>query len=113
MDLRIDEKNKYYTQRVAKDMLPALVRTDQQVIVGYIYVRPERRLKDELSEDTARFLPITDARVYDAQTETLLYQSTFLLVSYQHIVMVSPLDALDEIRPAPWLQPSTQQKDVA
>jgi hypothetical protein len=115
MDLRIDEKNKYYTQRVAKDMLPAFVRTDQQVIVGYIYVRPERRLKDELSEDTARFLPVTDARVYDAQTEALLYQSTFLLVSYQHIVMVSPLDALDETRQVPWLQPATQQqqKDVA
>ncbi|HEX8077667.1 MAG TPA: hypothetical protein VF511_07620 [Chthoniobacterales bacterium] len=102
MDMRIDEKGKYYTPRVAKDTLPAFVRTADQVIVGHVYVRPGKRLKDDLNEDTSRFLPITDARVYDAGTETLLYHSSFLLIAYSHIVMLSPLDALANIRPAPW-----------
>jgi hypothetical protein len=102
MDLRIDEKGKYFTSRVAKDSLAALIRTQDQVIVGFIYVRPERRIKDELNEDESRFLPITNARIYDAHSEKLLYESTFLLVAFDHIVMVSPLDAMPNVRTVPW-----------
>lgn len=102
MDLRIDEKGKYFTQRIAKDTLPAFIRTNEQVIVGRIHTRPERRLKDELNDDTSRYLPVTDAQVYDASNEQLLYHSSLLLVAYQHILMISPLDALEPIRPVPW-----------
>src|SRR6476659_9256678 len=76
MDMRIDEKGKYFTPRVAKDTLPAFIRTADQVIVGHVYVRPDKRLKDDLNEDTSRFLPITDARVYESSTEKLLYHSS-------------------------------------
>lgn len=102
MDVRIDEKGKFFTPRVAKDTLPALIRTVDQVIIGHVYVRPEKRLKDDLNEDVSRFLPVTDARVYDAADESLLYHSSFLLVAYQHIVMISPLDAMEDVRPVPW-----------
>lgn len=102
LDVRFDEKGKFFTPRVAKDTLPALIRTAQQVIVGHIYVRPEKRLKDDLSEDASRFLPVTDARVYRADDETLLYHSSFLLVAYQHIIMISPVSALADVRPVPW-----------
>lgn len=109
MDMRFDEKGKFYTPRVAKDTLPALIRTADQVIVGHVYVRPDKRLKDDLSEDQSRFLPVTDARVYDAADEHLLYHSAFLLVAYQHIIMISPLDALVEVRPAPWHTDTEQE----
>jgi hypothetical protein len=102
MDMRIDEKGKFFTPRVAKDTVPALIRTADQVIVGHVYVRPERRLKDDLSDDASRFLPVTDARVYDASDETLLYHTGFLLVAFQHIVMISPLEEMEDIRPVPW-----------
>jgi hypothetical protein len=108
MNLRIDDKGKYFTQRISKDMLPAFVRTANQIIVGHIYIRPERRLKDELNEDTSRYLPVTNAQIYDATSEQLLYQTAFLLVAYQHIIMISPLDALEQIRDVPW-QVSEQQ----
>ena len=111
MDMRIDEKGKYFTPRVVKDTLPALIRTADQVIVGHVYVRPEKRLKDDLNEDMSRFLPITDARVYNAADETLLYHSAFLLVAYQHIIMISPVEALADVRPAPW-QESEQENPV-
>lgn len=109
LDMRFDEKGKFYTPRVSKDSLPAFVRTSEQVIVGQIYIRPEKRLKDDLSEDTSRFLPVTDARVYDAATEQLLYHSSFMLVAYSHIIMISPLEALVETRPFPWLLPQGQE----
>lgn len=102
MDVRFDEKGKFFTPRVAKDTLPAFIRTADQVIVGHVYIRPEKRLKDDLSEDPSRFLPVTDARVYNAADETLLYHSSLLLVAYQHIIMISPVDALADVRPVPW-----------
>jgi hypothetical protein len=110
MDMRIDEKGKFFTPRVVKDTLPALIRTVDQVIVGHVYVRPDKRLKDDLSEDPSRFLPVTDARVYNASDETLLYHSAFLLVAYQHIVMISPVEALADIRPAPWQEVQTEEE---
>jgi len=111
MDMRFDEKGKFYTPRVTKDTLPALIRTADQVIVGHVYVRPDKRLKDDLSEDSSRFLPVTDARVYRAADESLLYHSSLLLVSYQHIIMISPLEALADVRPVPW-QPAAEQEDL-
>lgn len=102
MDVRFDEKGKFFTPRVAKDTLPAFIRTADQVIIGHVYIRPEKRLKDDLSEDTSRFLPVTDARVYNAADEKLLYHSSFLLVAYQHIIMISPVHALADVRPVPW-----------
>ncbi|MBC8163645.1 MAG: hypothetical protein H7Z42_20755 [Roseiflexaceae bacterium] len=102
MDLRIDDKGKYFTQRVSKDMLPAFIRTASQIVVGNIYTRPDRRLKDELEEDTAKYLAITDARVYDGHSEQLLYHSALMLVACSHIVMISPLDAHEAIRETPW-----------
>ncbi|HEX5691904.1 MAG TPA: hypothetical protein VFX76_17940, partial [Roseiflexaceae bacterium] len=53
-------------------------------------------------DDGSRFLPVTDARVYDAASEKLLYHSSFMLIAYSHIVMLSPLDALANVRPTPW-----------
>jgi hypothetical protein len=109
MDMRFDEKGKFFTPRVAKDTLTAFVRTANQIIVGHVYVRPDKRLKDDLNEDPSRFLPVTDARVYDSATEALLYHSSFLLIAYSHIIMISPLDALADIRPAPWQALQTEE----
>jgi hypothetical protein len=109
LDMRIDEKGKFYTPRVAKDTLSAFIRTAHQIIVGHVYVRPDTRLKDDLSEDTSRFLAVTDARVYDAAKEKLLYHTSFLLVAYEHIIMLSPLDALADIRPVPWQALETKE----
>lgn len=102
MDMRIDDKGKYFTPRIVKDLLPAFIRTADHVIIGNMYARPEQRLKDELNEDTSRFLAITDARVYAADSEQLLYRSALMMVAYDHIVMLSPLEAHEHVRDVPW-----------
>ncbi|HET9222677.1 MAG TPA: hypothetical protein VFO07_09245 [Roseiflexaceae bacterium] len=109
LDMRIDEKGKFFTPRVAKDTLTAFIRTNDQVIVGHVYVRPDKRLKDDLNEDSSRFLPVTDARVYDATSEKLLYHSSFLLIAFRHIIMITPLDALADVRPVPWQELETKE----
>ncbi|HWQ11827.1 MAG TPA: hypothetical protein VNL77_03455 [Roseiflexaceae bacterium] len=102
MEVRVDEKGKFFTPRIAKDAVAAFVRTRDQVIVGAIYVRPGNRLTDELNSDAAPFLPITDAQVYRADDERLLYRAGLLMVAYHDIVLIGELDAMAEIRPAPW-----------
>jgi hypothetical protein len=104
MDVRIDEKGKFFTPRVAKDAMQALIRTADEHIIGYLYVRPDKRLKDEINEDMSRFLPVTDARVYAVGTDSFIYHSSFLLVAYEHIISITPLEAISESRPAPWVE---------
>lgn len=104
MDLRVDEKGKFYTSRVAKDTLIAFIRLHDNIVVGNIYVRPEQRLKDNLNDDSSRFLPITDARVYDSGGNELLYRSSLLLVAYDHIITLSPVNAISTERFLPCLQ---------
>jgi hypothetical protein len=105
MDVRIDEKGKYFTAHIAKDAVSAFVRTTDAIIVGSIYVRPGHRLTDELNGDSAPFLPITNARVYDANTEQLRYRAGLMLLAYREIVLVAELDALAELRPTAWQAP--------
>lgn len=102
MDVRVDEKGKFFTPRIAKDAVAAFVRTRDQVIVGSIYVRPGNRLTDELNSDSAPYLPITDAQVYRAADEELLYRAGLMMVSYRSVILIGELDAFEEIRPAPW-----------
>lgn len=102
MHSRVDEKGKFFTQRVTKDVVRSYVRTADYIVVGNVHVRPDQRIKDELDRDTSRFLPITDAIVYEAATSRQLYQTDFLLLTYQHVVMISPIDAFGEAGNAPW-----------
>jgi hypothetical protein len=113
MDVRIDEKGKFFTPRVAKDAMQALIRTADQHIVGYLYLRPDKRLKDEMNEDASRFLPITDARVFNATTDDFVYRSSFLLVAYQHIISITPVESISESRPAPWMIPDIDDQEGA
>lgn len=113
MDVRIDEKGKFFTPRVPKDAMLALVRTTaEEAIIGYLYVRPDKRMKDEINEDQSRFLPITDARVYHAQTDAFIMHTSFLLVAYSQIVSITPIEAISGSRPAPWMNDERAQEAV-
>lgn len=94
MEIRIDENGKYFTPHVSKEPVAAVIHTGEQLIVGSVHLQLDRRLKDELNAAGERFLAITDARVYTKGAERLLYTSALVLVGYNHIVAVSPLDAL-------------------
>ena len=110
MDLRVDERGHFFTPRITKDAVAAFVRTPDQVIVGSIYVRPGQRLTDELNNDGAAFLPITDAQVYSAADEALLYRTSLLMVAYRSIVLIGELDAMAMIRPVPWQQSDPERE---
>jgi hypothetical protein len=100
--MRVDDRGKYFTPRVAKEAVVAFVRTADQLIVGSIYVRPGYRLTDELNSDLAPFLAITDAQVFRAADETLLHRTSLLMLAYHSIIAIGELEALVALRPAPW-----------
>lgn len=103
MSSHVDTKGKYFTPRVNKEPVRSIIRTTEYVIIGDVFVRPDQRLKDELGHDTERFFAVTNACVHDARGEELLFESSFLLVAYQQVVLLSPLEALSNVNTA-WQQ---------
>lgn len=88
-NVRIDAKGKIFTDVLRKNRVPVLVQTLTNVIHGYMFLRPDERLKDCLNEDRDHFLAISDAQVFSAGGQ-LLHQSGFLAVNKAHIVWVRP-----------------------
>jgi hypothetical protein len=70
------------------------VRTRDQLVVGLMHARPQKRLKDELNGNSDKFLAVTAARVYDAATSRLLYEAAVVLLASDHVVSVTPLAAV-------------------
>jgi hypothetical protein len=85
-----DEKGKFYTEKVAKDMILATIQTTTHRIRGYIHIRINERLKNELDRDEP-FMAVTNAVVFDQQGE-ILYRHEFIAVRKTHIVWVMPDD---------------------
>ena len=88
MVTQFDEKGKIFTQVVSKRPEQVIIQTIQNTIRGTIHIRPDSRIKDELSS-TDRFLAVTNATVYNEKKEQI-YQSEFLVVNISHIIWVIP-----------------------
>src|SRR5688572_8373597 len=70
------------------------VRTLDQLVIGLLHARPQKRLKDELNGNSDRYIAVTAARVYDAAGTRLLYEAAVVLLASDHIVSVTPLAAV-------------------
>jgi hypothetical protein len=97
-------QDKPSTQRplfVPTETCPVAVRTADQLLVGNLHARPQKRLKDELNGNSEHFLALTAARVYDGEGSRLLYESSVVLLDSASIVSVTPLSAIGPT-PAAW-----------
>lgn len=112
MGVRVDEKGKYFSVRVPKDALLCAVRGGDLAVLGYLYIRPGKRLKDELNDERTRYLPMTEARVFRVSDNTLLYHASFLLIGRHAIDIVAPIDAVTGASEVPWL-PTSQTEESA
>jgi hypothetical protein len=86
---------------VPTETMGVAVRTPDQLLVGYLHARPQKRLKDELNGNSDHFLALTEARVYDGAGSQLLYESSVVLLDSASIVSVTPLSAVGPA-PAAW-----------
>jgi uncharacterized protein DUF6812 len=79
---------------VVKESIAAAILTSHQLIVGHLHAHPQKRLKDEMNRISDRYIAVTQARVYDTAGASLLYEASFLLVSNESVVTVTPLSAI-------------------
>ena len=88
MSIEYDEKGKIFTDVVSKTAIQATIQTTTHLLQGYIHVRRDQRIKDELDRDKD-FLALTDVRVLGSNGQSL-FQASFLAVRRAHIVWVMP-----------------------
>jgi hypothetical protein len=90
--------------RIATETIAAVVRTPDQLIVGQLHARPQKRLKDEMNHVSDRFIAVTAARVHDVSGTRLLYETSFLLLANAHVVSITPVSALTELGDPEWVR---------
>lgn len=90
MGVEYDEKGKFYTEFISKDTIYSHIQMVENYVRGYIHVRKDERLSDEINKDIS-FLAVTKAEIRDPNGE-ILYTSDFLAVNRRHIVWLMPID---------------------
>jgi len=88
MNVRYDDKGKFFTSIITKDEVPSIIQTLVTRIQGKMHVRIDERVKDELNRNE-QFLAITDAIVFNLQGKKI-YDAKFMLVNRDHVVWVVP-----------------------
>ncbi len=91
MSTEFNEKGKYFTDIIQKVSVPAIIQTVLHRVEGFIHVRADERVKNEL-DHTEPFLAVTDAKVF-ANDGSVLYQAAFMTIARAQIVWVIPSDA--------------------
>ena len=78
-----------YSTFVKKETIDAVIRTSGEKIEGKISILPHDRLLDMLNQREENFIPVTDATVYCLVTGNVLFNSEFLAVNKQNIILIS------------------------
>jgi hypothetical protein len=94
MAIEYDEKGKFFTEVISKDVVLCLMQTQSHHIRGYVHVRKEERLSDEINRDN-NFLALTTVEIYSTEGETL-FTSDFLAVNREHIIWLMPVEERQE-----------------
>ena len=90
MAIEFDEKGKYFTEVISKHVVLTHIQTQTYRIQGYVHVRKDERLSDEINS-TNSFLAVTNAEIYDPAGE-IIYTNDFLIVNRAHIVWLMPIE---------------------
>ena len=72
-----------------KKTINAIVRTRKEKNEGKIFKLPNNRLLDMLNQGDDSFIPVTDAKVFCLVTGNVLFESEFLAVNKQHIILIA------------------------
>jgi hypothetical protein len=88
MTIEFDEKGKFYTDVITKDVVPVIIQTITHRVEGNIHVCSGTRVKDELERDE-KSLAITNATVYTPDGQAI-YQCKFMSLQRSQIVWIIP-----------------------
>ena len=88
MNIRYDDKGKFFTDVITKDAVPSIIQTLVSRIQGNMHVRINERVKDELNRGE-QFLALTDVVVFNLQGEKIR-EAEFMLINRDHILWIIP-----------------------
>jgi acetyl esterase/lipase len=88
---RIDEKGKVFTPRIRTASVEVDIVTVQGVVHGFVHVKPDQRIKDELNYHAERFLAVTGATLR-GHLDASPREVGFVAVNKSHIITVVPVD---------------------
>lgn len=88
-DPYLPEKTKYFTRVIYKESVLVSIQVAQHQIRGYLHVRPDDRIIDELDRG-GKFVAVTEAVVFDA-AGNIIAENEFMVVNREHILWVIPV----------------------
>lgn len=94
MEIEYDEKGKYYTDVISKEMIRSEIQTVTHHIRGNVHVRKGDRLSDEINQPNL-FIAVTSAEIFGLDGGKL-YSCEFLAVNREHIIWLMPIDEHQE-----------------
>jgi hypothetical protein len=74
--------------RIPKERREVIIFTRNHKIEGEIYLLMDSRVSDELNVRIREFIPVTNAKVFTLNGDSLLYTADFLSVNKHSIDMV-------------------------
>ena len=89
-----EDKGKIFTNIVTKEPVKVVIQTSMHKIDGFMHVRPDDRIKDEINQDE-RFLAVTEATIYSLDGN-VLDNVEFLAVNREQIIWIYPIDEGDK-----------------
>ena len=90
MTVEFNDRGKYFTDIISKVAVSAVIQTTTHRIEGFIHVRLDGRVKDELDRPEL-FLAVTDAKVFSTDG-AVLYEAHFMTIARAQIVWIIPSD---------------------
>lgn len=92
MSIRFDDKGKFFTDVVSKEVVDVIIQTPAGRIEGKIHIRPGERLKDSINQGES-FFAVTEAAVFDL-AGSKLFDVDFLAVHREQIIWLAPQDQI-------------------
>ena len=94
MAIEYTESGKFFTEVIKKKPVEVLIQSTHQLLHGYMHIRPDNRLKDEI-DNAENSLAVTDVTVY-GNDGTALYRSKFMALNRMQIIWIIPYAELVE-----------------
>lgn len=76
------------SQRVSKTKVRVVAVVDSWRIEGDLHILSGSRLTDSINTKTKDFLAVTDASIFEAKSGSLLFETAYLALNRDAIVMI-------------------------
>ena len=83
--------------RVPKERREVVIFTNNHKVEGEMYLLLDSRISDELNTRSREFIPVTNAKIYTINGDSLLYSTDFITINKHSIDIVLTKPASGEI----------------